>query len=340
MKDIFFAVLLIIPFSMDVSFGATCQQWGPGTPIGRLDTSKISEASGLSASQRFPNRLYHINDSGGGAYFYLTDLYGNNTQSVRIAGFPNSDADFEDGYYPDFEDIGVGPCDTHSHCLFIGDIGDNSKFDESPTRKNIVILIIEEEKKFSKVVVPKHRITVVYPDGPHNAEGLAVHPNGNLFIVTKEYDLLRWESSSAKLFKLHRTQWEKNQNQVQSLTFVGEIDVPALMGPDSDLWDGMVTAFDIASDGNSFLLLTYGGAIEFFIDLSTPDLSLPQKFMEGRDYRLLDLKVLPQQEGIGYLPGSRSFIYGTELGSRLFRLLRGHRAFDRKATLIRVDCLK
>jgi len=317
---------------MDVSFGATCQQWGPGTPIGRLDTSKISEASGLSASQRFPNRLYHVNDSGGGAYFYLTDLYGNNTQSVRIAGFPNSDADFED--------IGVGPCDTHSHCLFIGDIGDNNKFDESPTRKNIVILIIEEEKKFSKVVVPKHRITVVYPDGPHNAEGLAVHPNGDLFIVTKEFDLLEWESSSAKLFKLHRTQWEKNQNQVQSLTFVGEIDVPALMGPDSDLWDGMVTAFDIASDGNSFLLLTYGGAIEFFIDLSTPDLSLPRKFMEGRDYRLLDLKVLPQQEGIGYLPGSRSFIYGTELSSRLFRLLRGHRAFDRKATLIRVDCLK
>ena len=51
-----------------------------------LDHKLIDEASGIEVSSKFPNRLYHINDSGGGQFFYISDLKGNSTQKIAIDG--------------------------------------------------------------------------------------------------------------------------------------------------------------------------------------------------------------------------------------------------------------
>ena len=56
-------------FPLNYSYADLCPKWGGGKEIGQLDHTLINEASGLAVSAKFPGRLYHINDSGGGPQF-------------------------------------------------------------------------------------------------------------------------------------------------------------------------------------------------------------------------------------------------------------------------------
>jgi len=316
------SVLLIVIAAVSLLFANTvlaglCRNWSQGTVIGTLDHTIIPEASGMAASRKFPNRLYHINDSGGGPFFYITDLRGNHTQSVRIKGF--------DASHADFEDLSLGPCSPDKSCLFIGDIGDNHT-----ARETIQILVIEEKGEYAGSVVPLHRVTLTYPDRPHDAEGMAVHPNGDIYILTKEVEFeqkqtLR-QTFPAKLFKLEREKWGNSQGRVQTLILVGEIDFPYLAAFPSDPPGHLVTAFDIAPDGATFLALTYQHAFEFRLDLALSSLKSARELKEGEHYQLIKLKLLPQQESLTYLPGAKSFIYDSEF-------------LWKKVEIIRVDCL-
>jgi len=65
-------------------WGSPCQQWRRGQVFGKLDFSKIPEASGIAASKKFSNRLYHINDSENAHSFFITDYHGADTQTIAI----------------------------------------------------------------------------------------------------------------------------------------------------------------------------------------------------------------------------------------------------------------
>lgn len=86
------AVMII--FDVPESRAVMCTKWSEGEKISTLDYHRLDEASGIAVSQRFPGRLYHVNDSGNGPYFYTTDMSGGNTKPVRIAGFDSSRSDF------------------------------------------------------------------------------------------------------------------------------------------------------------------------------------------------------------------------------------------------------
>ncbi|MCK5709623.1 MAG: hypothetical protein KAI07_03705 [Deltaproteobacteria bacterium] len=88
----------------------------------------------------------------------------------------------------------------------------------------------------------------------------------------------------------------------------------------------MISAFDIAPDGKSFLVLTYENAFEFNTDLSQSRMKKSRQLKKGQDYNVVELKSLPQQESISYLPDGRSLLYNTE-----------YHWFE--APIIRVDCL-
>ncbi|MGH9146706.1 MAG: hypothetical protein ACRD1Q_08355, partial [Vicinamibacterales bacterium] len=60
--------------------GVSLLPWSEGVNVGFLDPV-IDEASGLAVSARYPNRLYHINDSGDSGRFLVTDRTGANVQS-------------------------------------------------------------------------------------------------------------------------------------------------------------------------------------------------------------------------------------------------------------------
>lgn len=289
-----------------------CRRWAQAVVAGTLDAA-LPEASGLAASRRFPGRLYHVNDSGNGPFFHVSDLSGASFRSVRVGDFEVERLDFED--------LGVGPCGQGKSCLFIGDIGDNGA-----RRPAVSILVIEEHEHYPELAVPLRIVEATYPDGPRDAEGLAVHPSGDLYLVSKEARYVTREAAPAHVYRLARTEWEKPAAGARMLARVGEIDVPTLAG-DADFFGRLVTGFDIAPDGRSFLLLTYRDAFEFYLDLAEG--SLPTRPLETeRDYRRIPLRRLHQQEGIAYLADGRSFVYDTErptLGA---------------AEMFRVDCLE
>ena len=251
-----FFLIGLLPTTVDAQL---CKQWSEAVRIGELQV-QLTEASGLAASRQFPGRLYHINDSGETGKFFITGMDGKDTRSVRINDFEPEDT----------EALSLGPCpgkDSIS-CLYLGDIGDNDV-----KRKSIEIVVVDEVRSFSPTVKARSRLKLLYPDGPHDAESLAVHPNGDIYILTKE--------NPARLYKA-------NPNAVQQTL------TPVLtLQP-----GGKPTDMAISDDGMRLLVLTYMDAVEYSMDF--------------KQQQKIRLNFLQQQEGVAYLPGSRSFIYSTE----------------------------
>jgi hypothetical protein len=275
-----------------------------------LDPAPLPEDSGIAESRLVPGRLYHANDSHNGPFFFVSDMHAGHLQKVRVEGLSNIDD----------EDIAVGPCKEHSSCLFIGDIGDNRT-----NRKTIDVWIVEEQRDYGPSVTPLRHISMVYPDHPHDAEGLGVHPNGDLYVLTKDASYARQRALPARLFKLTHEDWQRGGNESRALTPVGEIDF-SVLASDADFLARLPTALDIAPDGTRFIVLTYGDAYEFGVDLAHDRLKPTQALVEGKDYVRIRLQRLEQQECIAYLGKGGSFVYTGEAPLHL------------AVPLMRVDC--
>jgi hypothetical protein len=306
-----------------------CTAWSEAVTLGRLDASLLPEASGVAASSRFPGRLYHVNDSGDGPFFYLTDMAGAATERVRILAF--------DAQGTDVEDLSLGPCgsdgDDHGQgngqgndqgndqnnvqgsCLFIADIGDNLI-----TRETLQVLVVQEAVAYHGSAPLQGRVTLAYPDGPHDAEGFAVHPSGDFYLLTKAR-VSELRAAPARLYTLSRADWQEARG-AGTLRFVAAIDLRTLSGLPIDLLSHIATALDISADGERLLVLSYGNAYEILLASVLAGGALEP----GRDYSRILLRRLPQQESIAYLPDGRSFVYSSE-------------ARGSAAELVRLNCL-
>jgi hypothetical protein len=254
-----FIALCLALFWPALAAGQICAQWKEAVRIGELQ-SQLSEASGVAASRQFPGRLYHINDSGDDGQFYVTSMDGKGTHAVRVKDFDPEDT----------EALSLGPCPRNGSgsCIYLGDIGDNSR-----KRKSIEIAVVDETKDFPETVTLRSRLKLTYPDGPHDAESLAIQPDGNILILTKE--------RPGRLFKA-------NPNVAdQTLVAVRTVDAGS---PATDM--------AISDDGKRVMVLTYADATEYSIDF--------------KQQQRIKLAYLQQQESVAYLPGSQSFIYTTE----------------------------
>jgi hypothetical protein len=251
-------ILLIFLFAV-TGYAQLCSEWKSAVRVGELQ-NQLKEASGVSASRKFAGRLYHINDSGDTGKFYVTAMDGKDTLAVAVAGFKPVDV----------EALSLGPCPTGSSrnsCIYIADIGDND------IRRKSISVVVVNEQTFSPTVNAVAQLQLHYPDGPHDAESFAVHPDGTFYILTKE--------RPARLFK------GSPRLTAQTLTFVATLDP-----------GGKPTDIAISDDGMRLLVLTYTDAVEYSIDL--------------KSQHKIPLEFLQQQESVAYLPGSRSFIYTTE----------------------------
>lgn len=304
-----FLVLGLALLTVGVGTAQLCQRWGEPETAGVLDTALLPEASGIALSRVFAERLYHINDSGYGPYFYITDRQGQNTRQVRVEGLSAIDP----------EDLSMGPCAGDQSCLFIGDIGDNTAVREAIE----VAVLIEED--FGVSVAPYRLVTLRYPDGPRDAESLAVHPNGDIYILSKEWRRFPLLADPARLYRLPREAWEEHPEELHTLEFVATLDLPALNRGQTTPLGFVATGMDIAPTGDRFMVLTYQNALELAVDLS---LGWPTQLTLGETYQTIPLRILPQQEAISYLGDGRSFIYSSEV-----------RPPFNEAELIRVSCL-
>lgn len=152
--------------------GEACPACGEPRPQGALANPELAEVSGVVASSRLADVLYAHNDSGDSSRFF----------AVSSAGAELGVFNVTDAQNVDWEDMDRGPCPAGS-CLYIGDIGDNAG-----TRMAYTLYRIVEPAAIVAGLqsIAAERFVFTYPDGPHDAEVLLVHPvTGEVTIVTK-----------------------------------------------------------------------------------------------------------------------------------------------------------
>jgi hypothetical protein len=297
--------------------------WAPATIVGALP-GWVNEASGIAASAHFPGRLYHVSDSGeidashAGRGFVVTEVAGTEVHSVAI-----------DGYDPrDLEDLAIGVCPDGrgDDCLYLADIGDNAR-----RRDEIAITIIREQAEYPAPLRPVATLRLRYPDGPQDAESLAVQPDGSLLILTKEY---RFEGglragNAARLYRLAAASRQAGGTGPMSLDHVVDLDFAALR-PEAPPRTIIATAMDLSRDGRRALILFYDDAIELALDAPAA-IPATAHWQEGAQFQRIALLNQLQQEAITYGPDGQSLYYTTE------------RPFGRgnePTPLLRTECLR
>ena len=283
-------------FTLSCMANSLCKKWGESIRVGTIDTSLITESSGLAVSAQF-DRLYHINDSGDGPNFYWSQLNGEETKKVKIRHY--IPIDVEDLAYGDYKG---------EKTLFIGDIGDNGE-----KRKSIKVLLVTEEREFGDKVSAKRKLKLVYPDRPHNAEGMALHPNGDLYILTKEVDFENNRAVSAELFRLSKQELEDESKNTFTLEHIKSLELPYLLY-DFNLWGRIVTGFDISQDGKRALIMTYGAAIEVNLDFINP---LIVRMWDVKKFTIYPTLGLPQIETVSYSNDGKGFYYTSEFHKKI-----------------------
>jgi len=218
--------------------------YGAATVLGTVNDTAIGESSGLASSRRNPGRLWTHNDSGDDPVVFCLDLQARGCGVWRVTGAEAFD----------WEDMATGPGPRAGEpYLYLGDIGDN--IDQ---RNEIVVYRIPEPtapggnsdgtRASPASTAPAEPLRLRYPDGPHNAEALAVHPvSGDVYVLTKD-------AQSAKVFKAPAP---LDAGRVATLVQVGTIRLGAgARGLE------VITGADISPDGRRVAVSTYAQGYE------------------------------------------------------------------------------
>ncbi len=270
---------------------------------GELDNADIDEASGIAHSRRVPDVLWTHNDSGSKARLYAIDETGRQVGRIRL----------EDADNVDWEDVAsAGSGDTA--ILVAADIGDNE------ARRNRLSLYVIEEPDLSvddkPEIEPLRRIDFRYPDGPRDAEGIAI--DGDRVLILSKRDL------PPVLYAVDLTPDESGVIEAQRLGPVETLPPPHRRDQDfalrSSNWHWQPTAMDIAPDESAVVILTY--AAVYYYRLSP-----------GADV-YETLKQPPLAYRLGNVRNAEAVSFGAD-GKSIFITVE-----DRNAPLYRIDILE
>ena len=212
---------------------------------GKLESPDLKEASGIAASKCQPDVFWTHNDSGDDALFYAIDSKGKHLGVWKVGNAANRD-------WEDIEAIKSG-----DKCyVLIGETGDNDR-----KHDRIAVYRVEEPavtpeagSSNAKTPLSAANATVAYinyPNEKHDAEALLAHPtSGEIYLLTKS------RNEPSHIYKFT----PKFEGETQTLTFVGEITVPAIP-------NGVITGGDISIDGKRVVLCDYFSGYE----LALPD---------------------------------------------------------------------
>ena len=162
----------------------------------------------------------------------------------------------------DWEDIATGPCPTGS-CIFAGDIGlYNGK--PNPPSTFSVYRVPEPDLAAGKTsgTLTGDWFRFRYPDGPHNAEALMVHPTtGAVYVVTKE------QSGLSGVYTFPNPMPAPSATTVTTLTKLTTLHVPVWTGDpgatSQATWYAQVSAGAIHPAGDRFILRTPYQVLEY-----------------------------------------------------------------------------
>ena len=268
-----------------------------------LDNELINESSGLARSQRSNELLWTHNDSGGAAELYGLDLQGHHRVTLKIRG----------ALAIDWEDLASYTSSDGTPYLLIGDMGDNGAIRPVTTYYRVEEPAITLSDTLQTISVrPTAVYTLIYPDGPRDAESLAVDGQENMAYVLSKRDAV------PQLYRF-------------SLDSVGPIALPRLMealGPITiprapTGYTGNVDAYNwpTAMDFDDSLHRVYVGTLlnGYFYDRAEGESWAQSLSHAPRSFELPDY---PQIEAGSFERGSRDAVYITseQLPTPLARL--------------------
>ncbi len=245
------------------------------TVLAEVQIPKLTESSGVVASRKYAGVLWTHNDSGNGPWLFALDRAGKSLGRWQVAMARAND----------WEDIAIGP-----EGLYIGDIGDNLR-----RRPFVTVYRVAEpdprDKGERTAAAESFRFT--YPDGPHDAEAMMIHPKtGDLYIVSKAH----LGDPGTALYRAAAPLRSKGKPQV--LQKVADLDMPrGLLGSVAGITGG-----DISPDGRRVILCDYFAAYEAELRPGWKDLK----------WTRIDLGSRPQGEGICYRADGKAVIATSE----------------------------
>ncbi len=216
-----------------------CRTWGAPSPAATVDDDKVNQVSGIVASRRYPGLLWAEEDAGSDPELIALDSDGTKLNRVTVTGAENTD----------WEDITLGPCPTNTAdacgCLYLGDFGSNDG-----ERTEGVVWVVPEPSPLDDQTVAATALRFSWPDGPHDAEALFVHPvTGVITVITKE------TTGPARLYRFPGTALTPSSDTVELLP-VGTLDL-GLAGSTG----GRVTGGAISPLGDRLVIRTSADAL-------------------------------------------------------------------------------
>lgn len=229
--------LVIVGDTPSVAGGA-CPAFAAPVSLGARESLDLNEASGLQASLRNPGVYWSHDDSGDTHRAFALTASGRHLGIYDVVG----------AGFIDWEAMGLGHVDGEWR-LFFGDIGGNV-----PRAQVQVYTVPEPTVSTTQAPVRASlggtvRMDLVYPDAPHNAEGLFVDPvDDSIYIVTKN------GRGYTQVFR----KAAPHVAGTSTLTQVAALDFAAAPLETGDGTAGMLaTAADISPDGREILIKTY-----------------------------------------------------------------------------------
>jgi hypothetical protein len=218
--------------------------------IGRIQADKLIECSGLDASVRDEDLLWAINDGGDGPFIYALGTDGRDRGRLRIAGAVNRD----------WEGLATFSW-NHRDMILVADFGDNKRQHTKHTLYVVEEPKLENERFSDNRVVPLKWIVVFsYPDGKHDAEGIAVDTVAEkVFVLTKRDDPPILFALPLKPLSGDTPVIAQKIAQVENIPPPTEVDRRYPYGHVRS----QPTGLDLSGDGFSMLILTYKHAYLF-----------------------------------------------------------------------------
>ena len=208
--------------------------------VGRIQSKRIDEASGLARSQRRDDLLWVINDDGK-PELHAIDMRGARLGRVEVRKSRNSD----------WEDLASFTLNDDPYVL-IADVGDNMA-----RRKDVTLYVVKEPKHDENKTKADWRIDFSYPEGPRDVEAVAVDAeNGQVLVLTKR-DIPAALYAVPLVPDSDKRQMAKRLGTVATLPQPSRRDVQN--APRLDDWFWQPTAMDLSPDGRLLAILTYGG---------------------------------------------------------------------------------
>ena len=221
------------------------QDYGPPKVLGNIRNPDVTESSGLAVSRCNPDVFWTHNDSGDSAVIFAFAADGKTLGTWAVTDAKNADWEDMDSYK-----------DASGKCfLYIGEIGNNQGERAQQGVYRIPEPAITPEsassgKKNPLATEPAEMLRFTYPDAPHDAETMMVHPTtGDIYVLTKRVD------GPSLVFKVKPA---FNSDGPERAEKVAELAVPSVP-------NGLLTGGAISPDGTRAVVCDYASGYEIVL---------------------------------------------------------------------------